>query len=80
MYSRLIQEVSGAHPYRVGSSSQISVPRGAAKQEEKAESKAGADKEAKSFQASREIFRRVTSVVGIIPENVSRDISSRNAL
>ncbi|KAJ9542682.1 LOW QUALITY PROTEIN: hypothetical protein OSB04_029188 [Centaurea solstitialis] len=76
MYSRLIKEVPGAQPYCVGSSSQIKVSRGASKQEEKVESEAGANKEAKSFQASREAFRIVTNVVGIIPENVSRDISS----
>ncbi|KAJ9561449.1 hypothetical protein OSB04_006609 [Centaurea solstitialis] len=69
MYSRLIQEVPGAQPYCLGSSSQIKVSKGASKQEEKVESEAGANKEAKSFQASREVFRRVTNVVGIIPEN-----------
>ncbi|KAJ9560653.1 hypothetical protein OSB04_005813 [Centaurea solstitialis] len=68
MYSRLIQEVPGAQPYCVGSSSQTKVSRGASKQEEKVESEAGTNKEAKSFQASREVFRIVTNVVGIIPE------------
>ncbi|KAJ9539406.1 hypothetical protein OSB04_032139 [Centaurea solstitialis] len=54
--------------------------RGAVKQEEEAESEAGVVKEAKSFQAIKEVFRRVNGMVGIIPESVSQDISSSNAL
>lgn len=76
----MIQEVSGAQPCCVSGSSRITVLRGAVKQEEEAESEAGAVKEAKSFRAIREVFRRVNGMVGIIPESVSQDISSSNAL